>query len=97
MSKIFYFILQYFIFFATHGHNFGVKSNLTRLMYFAEEKGFDVVLFGHTHIPCSEKSGDILFVNPGTLEKKCKDKTYAYIVVNDNDCVCKIVNIKENF
>ena len=36
-------------FFLTHGHLFGVKSNLTRLKLEANRVGAQVALFGHTH------------------------------------------------
>ena len=35
-----------------HGHLHGVKSGIDRAVYYAEEKGADILLFGHTHIPC---------------------------------------------
>ena len=38
-------------FYALHGHTKGVKSSLTRAIYSADEKGADVLLFGHTHEP----------------------------------------------
>lgn len=84
-------------FFATHGHKFGVKNGLNSLCFFAQEKGFDIVLYGHTHVAFCEKAGNTLFVNPGTLEKRNANKSYAYLVVNKDDCVCKILPIKEIF
>ena len=35
----------------THGHEYGVKNGLGRLVMAALRKGADVVLFGHTHSP----------------------------------------------
>ncbi len=83
--------------FATHGHRFGVKNGLTSLSLFAEEKGCDIVLFGHTHNAFCENIGNTLFVNPGSMEKKQVNKTYAYLVVDKDECICKILPIKENF
>ena len=34
-----------------HGHAYGVKSGLDRAVAHAQNKGADVLLFGHTHIP----------------------------------------------
>lgn len=34
-----------------HGHAYGVKSGLDRAIAHAQNKGADVLLFGHTHIP----------------------------------------------
>lgn len=53
--------------FFTHGHKYGVKSDLLRLKLKAKEVGADVVLFGHTHIPYRTKSCGALFLNPGTI------------------------------
>ncbi len=60
----------------THGHLYGVKGGLSRLVYAASEKGADVVLFGHTHTPfemrLDTEDSDILtkplyIMNPGSI------------------------------
>ena len=33
------------------------------------ENKVDIVLFGHTHLPCSFRSGRTLFINPGSLSQ----------------------------
>lgn len=55
-----------------HGHTKGVKRDINRAIYAAEEQGADIVLFGHTHIPYCDttisstaKSGRLLVMNPG--------------------------------
>lgn len=64
--------------FITHGHLFGVKTNLTRLYYHALETGADVVLFGHTHRPFLESTGEILFCNPGSASRPVfGERTFA--------------------
>ena len=50
--------------FVTHGHYYHVKSGLMNLNYAAEERGCDIVLYGHTHVPDMEM-GQALLVNPG--------------------------------
>ncbi len=75
----------------THGHDFGVKSGLTRLNYFAEELGAKVVFYGHTHMRNLTTADGKTFVNPGTL--KGFDKSYAYAVFNNGKCVVKIVDL----
>ena len=35
----------------THGDRYSVKSGLARIIMAADEKGADIVLFGHTHEP----------------------------------------------
>ncbi len=37
--------------FMTHGHRFGVKSDLTAVIYAALDADADVLLYGHTHVP----------------------------------------------
>ena len=51
----------------THGHFYYVEAGIDRLMYAAEEKEADVVMFGHTHYPLVEDLGDLVIVNPGSL------------------------------
>ncbi len=50
----------------THGHHYGVKSNLNNLYYRALELGVDMVLFGHTHLALELEKDGILFINPGS-------------------------------
>lgn len=52
--------------FACHGHDYGVKANLTSLSYRAEELEADICLFGHSHIYTNEKINGIHYFNPGS-------------------------------
>lgn len=62
-------------FFALHGHTRNVKGSLNNLIYAANERGADVVLFGHTHepmltyLPAEEYNLNkpIYLFNPGSL------------------------------
>ena len=87
------FIVEGVKFLAVHGDRFGVKSSLERLESYAQQKGVNVVLFGHTHIPLVQKRGDILFVNPGTLSRHGKEKTFAFLTVNNGEVSAKIISI----
>ncbi|OWZ83743.1 YfcE family phosphodiesterase [Natranaerobius trueperi] len=49
-----------------HGDDVGVKKNLLQLNYLAEEKGADLVVFGHTHIATNVTNEGVLFFNPGS-------------------------------
>lgn len=53
----------------THGHLFGVKQSLMRLLYRAKERECDLALFGHTHAPFMEQIDGVWLVNPGALLK----------------------------
>lgn len=50
----------------THGHLYGVKFGFEKLSYAAEDKGADIVLFGHTHIPVDTVMGTVRLINPGS-------------------------------
>lgn len=87
------FIVDGVKFLAVHGDRFSVKSGISRLENYAKQKGVDVVLFGHTHIPLVEKRGDILFVNPGTLSRHGKEKTFAFLTVSSGVASAKIISL----
>jgi len=52
-----------------HGHNHGVKGNLQRLHYRAQEVGARVVIFGHSHVPTLADIGGVMLFNPGSLSE----------------------------
>ena len=51
----------------THGHNYYVSMNNEFLKQDAYARGFDIVMYGHTHRPVIDKKGKIIAVNPGSL------------------------------
>ncbi|MBO7357840.1 MAG: metallophosphoesterase [Lachnospiraceae bacterium] len=56
-------------FLLTHGHRDHVYFGTDRLMYKAIERGVDVVVYGHTHIPSIEydDNNNVYCVNPGSI------------------------------
>ena len=50
-----------------HGHNYYVSMNTDFLKQEAVARGYDMVLFGHTHRPVIDQSGKVIAVNPGSL------------------------------
>lgn len=50
-----------------HGHLYGVKQSLLRAEYAARERGADILLFGHTHVPYVECRDGLYLCNPGSL------------------------------
>jgi putative phosphoesterase len=76
--------------FYTHGHDYGVKSDLTKLYFKAKSLGVNVVLFGHTHEKLILEKDGILFINPGSV-RDCL--TYAYLVISNKKAYAKIVDI----
>ena len=55
----------------THGHYYNVSTGPAYLKQEARERGFDIVMFGHTHRPYFDidKSGEkeLITLNPGSL------------------------------
>lgn len=55
--------------FLTHGHNYGVKYSLAKLIKHAKELGADLCIFGHTHTALNERTGGITLFNPGSASR----------------------------
>lgn len=53
--------------FFTHGHLYGVKGGLYRVTCAARERGADILLFGHTHVPLTDYDDGLYILNPGSL------------------------------
>jgi len=70
------------VFFLTHGHTYGIKSNLHRLFYAAQEKNADIVLFGHSHVPYGEEIEGTLLLNPGSVGDKRGQPNETYGIID---------------
>ena len=71
-----------------HGHTFGVKNNINKLVEFAKSNNADFCLFGHTHIPLIKEVAGVQLINPGSVSKPREgEPTY---------CVLKIIDGKSN-
>ena len=55
----------------THGHTFGVKGGMDKLIAFAKQNACDIVIYGHTHLRqetyLGEPVGPMYLFNPGSL------------------------------
>ncbi len=70
----------------THGHMYGVYSSFDRLYYTALQNGFNIVMFGHTHVPHIENVGGVWLINPGSISQpRTFDRKYTYIIMEIND------------
>ncbi len=65
----------------THGDAYHVKSGLTRLLQRAEEIAADAALFGHTHQKVLENHAGLLLLNPGTLSRTSRHRSYAVLTI----------------
>ncbi|MDO4622457.1 MAG: metallophosphoesterase [Eubacteriales bacterium] len=78
-------------FWINHGHRFGVSYGTTKLCYAAMEKGADVCLYGHTHMPEMDYCGNLQIMNPGSLtypRQKGRQPTYGIIEIDENGKLC---------
>ena len=70
-----------------HGHTRHVKSGPMAAMYAARECGADILLFGHTHQPLVDRSGDFWVMNPGCIGPSPR-RTYGVITLEDGKVDC---------
>lgn len=57
----------------THGHTYYVSMNRELIKQDAVQRGFDIVMFGHTHRPVIDIGKDIIAINPGSLSYPRQD------------------------
>ncbi len=75
-----------------HGHRYGVKQTLEKLLSAAKENSCGVALYGHTHRACSETIDGIKLINPGSLSRY-GEQSYCYMVVHKGKVTEKIVRV----
>ena len=83
------------LFFYTHGHLYGVKSEYDRLAEAAQARGADVALVGHTHhrTLVYDKVPDVpTLFNPGSLRD---EGCYGVITVRDGRCSYEWKNVPQ--
>lgn len=51
----------------THGHYYYVTTGIENIKRECAARGFDIVMFGHTHVPIISYGNDIVAVNPGSI------------------------------
>lgn len=66
----------------THGHNYYVSMGNERIKQEAIARGFDIVMYGHTHRPVVDISDDVIAVNPGSLSyPRQEDHVPTYVIM----------------
>lgn len=53
----------------THGHEHGVDYSTRDLRHYAHGIDCDIAMYGHTHVPEIDDSGEVLILNPGSLSR----------------------------
>ena len=75
-----------------HGHRYGVKHGLDRLVVRAKELDCDIALYGHTHIANIETVDGVLCVNPGALGDYA-EPSYCFMAVHAGKATPTIVRL----
>lgn len=66
----------------THGHNYYVSMGSEIIAREARARGFDIVMYGHTHKPVVNRQEGIIAVNPGSLSyPRQEGRRPSYIVM----------------
>jgi hypothetical protein len=68
-------------FFICHGHHYSLYGGYHPLVSAARYNGANVVLFGHSHIPCHKTLNGTILINPGSVghPRSNKGRTFAVI------------------
>lgn len=73
--------------FATHGHYYSVDFGVGTLQMAAEERGCNIAMYGHTHIPDISYLGGLTIVNPGSVSRPRqlnRKPTYGLMRINND-------------
>lgn len=66
----------------THGHTYYVSMGNETIVQEAQERGVDLVFFGHSHRPVVENRDGVIAVNPGSLTyPRQEGKRPSYVVM----------------
>ncbi len=79
-----------------HGHQHRVKTSLNNVYYYGQEIGADVVVFGHTHVPCCEFQDGIWLINPGSpsLPRSLSMGSYVLIQAEKDILIPEIITFR---
>ena len=86
-------------FFILHGHTRGVKISLDSLKTVAEQKKYDIILYGHTHIPREDYHEGTYIICPGSIsrDQSGRGNSYCAIDITGNDMGINIVRISGGY
>ncbi len=71
-----------------HGHRYlTYGEGMESLRYLGLQQQADIVMFGHTHVPFLEDTGDLVLLNPGSISKPRQENkipTYTVMEVHED-------------
>lgn len=73
--------LSGFKIFMTHGHKYKVRSGEQELLEKAEREGYDIILYGHTHIASVDYKKDKWIFNPGSCYRSRNRIVESYLIL----------------
>jgi len=82
-------------FFILHGHTRNIKYSLDSVKSLAEQKKYDMILYGHTHTPKEDYHNGTYIVCPGsiTYDRDGRGKSYCAIDITGENMCANIVRI----
>ena len=85
-------------FFILHGHTRNVRSSLSSLKAVAEQKEYDMILYGHNHMPKQDYHSGAYIISPGSIseDRSGQGKSYCVIDITGKDICANIIRIRGN-
>lgn len=77
--------------FLTHGHYYGVKVGLEKLVNTGLTAGADAILFGHTHVPYYAEVEGVPVINPGTIGMG--GRTYGVLTIENGNMIYDVKSV----
>ncbi len=66
----------------THGNQYAVHGGPFIIKRHAMERGADIVMYGHTHVPLVDLSDDVWVLNPGSLSLPRNSSRPSFIIMD---------------
>lgn len=80
--------------FITHGHNYLVGTDPSRIFYAAKERSADIAIFGHTHRPFYAEKDGVILINPGSIGYPRGNSGRSFCIVSiEDDIMVDFMNI----
>ena len=74
--------------FIVHGHQFYVNAGIGRLQEYAIKNGYEVAMYGHTHVPFLDEGELVTILNPGSISyprQEGRDHTFMIMQTDKNN------------
>lgn len=66
----------------THGHKYNIYGSAEGLKTIGKQRGVDIVMYGHTHVPNVDQTDDVWLINPGSISlPRQKGRRPSYILM----------------